>query len=131
MGPQPVYPYLMRSSINLGEGGRSLQLPPSVTRRDRVHSLGIWNVRGINRVEKVEDIFGKGKFELLALSETKLEGNGDGITTGIQEIEMDREGMPILMNDMCRGAVVDLDLLAQEPYGLHSSFQGLKYVRPH
>ena len=37
-----------------------------------------WNVRGINgttKREEVVDVFREGKFELLALLETKLKGN--------------------------------------------------------
>ena len=42
-------------------------------------SILTWNVRGkdgIVKREEVVDVFRKGKFELLALTETKLKGNG-------------------------------------------------------
>ena len=53
------------------------------------------------------DVFRKGKFELFALTETKLKGNGEislggevnGIITCVQEIERAREGMAVLIND--------------------------------
>ena len=45
------------------------------------------------------DIFREGKFELLALTETKLKGDGEiswcaanGIIDGVQEMERNREG---------------------------------------
>ena len=48
------------------------------------------------------DVFKKGKFELLALTETKLKGNGkvsrcgaNGILMDVQEIERAREGVAI------------------------------------
>ena len=53
------------------------------------------------------DVFRKGKFVLLGLIETKLKGNGkiswctvSGIIAGVQEMERDREGMAILLNDV-------------------------------
>ena len=52
------------------------------------------------------DIFRKGKFELLALKETKLKGNGElswwgitGIIAGVQEMERTRVGVAVLLND--------------------------------
>ena len=52
------------------------------------------------------DIFRKGKFELLALTEPKLKGNVEfswcgvnGINADGQEIEMVREAVAVLMND--------------------------------
>ena len=48
----------------------------------------------------------KVKFELAALTETKLKGNGEvswcgmsGIFAGVQKIDMAKEGMVILMNN--------------------------------
>ena len=50
--------------------------------------------------------FRKGKFELFALTETKLKGNGErsccgvnGIIDGVQEMERGREGVAVLLND--------------------------------
>ena len=52
------------------------------------------------------DVFRKGKFELFALTETKLKGNGEvswcgvnGSTACLQEIKRTREDMAVLMND--------------------------------
>ena len=51
------------------------------------------------------DLFKGGKFELLALTETKLKGNGEvswcrvnGILAGDQEMERAREGVAVLLN---------------------------------
>ena len=59
------------------------------------------------------DIFKKGKFELLALTETKLKGKGEvswcrvnGIISGVQEMERAREGVAVLLNDVWHSAVV-------------------------
>ena len=59
--------------------------------------MGAWNVRGINGIEKSEDVvdvFRKGKFEFLALTKTKLKGNGEVswcvvncIIASVQEME--------------------------------------------
>ena len=53
------------------------------------------------------DVFKEGKFELLDLTETKLEGNGEaswcgvnGIIASVQEIERIREGVVILLNNV-------------------------------
>ena len=60
------------------------------------------------------DVFRKGKFELLALTETKVKGNGEvswrgvnGIITGVQEMERAREGVAILLNDVWHSAVIN------------------------
>ena len=51
--------------------------------------------------EEVVDVFRKGKFELIALAETKLKGNGEvswcgvnGIIAGVPEMEKARKGVP-------------------------------------
>ena len=67
-------------------------------------------MRGINDTTKrVVDIFIKGNFELLALTETKLKGEGEvswcevnGIISGVQEME----GVAVLLNDVWHSAVV-------------------------
>ena len=66
------------------------------------------------------DIFKKGKFELLALTEVKLKGNGEvswsgvnAIFAGVQEMERAREGVAVLLNDVWHSAVVK--------YGVFSS----------
>ena len=74
-----------------------------------MNCLGTQNVRGINgtaKREDVMDIFRKGKFELLALTETKSKGNGEvswyGINDIIASVQMERarEGVAILLNDV-------------------------------
>ena len=54
-------------------GRRRTQPPLCVAGGNCVNRLGTWNVRGINGIEKSEeavDVFRKGTFELLALTET-------------------------------------------------------------
>ena len=81
---------------------------PSATRQNYVNNLDMWNVRRIAKREEVVDVFRKGKFELLTLIEAKLKGNGEvsccggnGIIAGVQEIKRVREGMGVLMNNVC------------------------------
>ena len=81
------------------------------------------------------DIFKKGKFELLALTETKLKGKGkvscsgvNVIFAGVHEMETTREGVAILLNDVWYSAMENLGVLALEFSGVNSSFQGLKFV---
>ena len=57
--------------------------------------------------EEVVDIFKKVKFELFALTETKLKGKeevslsgANVIFAGVQEMERAREGMAVLLNDV-------------------------------
>ena len=80
--------------------------------------------------EEGVDIFNKRKFELLALTETKLKGKGEVTWSGVnvifasvQEMERARESVAILLNDVWHSEVVDLEFS-----GLNSSFQGLKFV---
>ena len=81
-------------------------------------------------------VFKKGKFEFLALMETKMKGNGEvswcgvnAIIAGVQDMERAREGVAILLNDVC-GTVQweTLGVLALEFSELNSNFQGLKFV---
>ena len=59
------------------------------------------------------DVFRKGKFELLVLTETNLKGNGGvswcGVNVVIADVQMKRgwEGMAILLNDAWHSLVVD------------------------
>ena len=60
------------------------------------------------------DIFRKGKFKLLALTETKLKWNGElswcrvnSIIAGFKEMERAREGVTILLNDVWHSVVID------------------------
>ena len=60
--------------------------------RNCVNRLGTWNVKGINETVKGEEVVGvfrKGKFELLALTETKLIGR-------------DKEGVAVLLNNVAQ-----------------------------
>ena len=59
-------------------------------------------------------VFRKGKFELLALTETKLKGNGEvslcwinGIIANVQEMERAREGLGVLLTNVWHSAVMD------------------------
>ena len=59
------------------------------------------------------DVFREGKFELLALMETKLKQNGEvswygvkSIIVGVQEMERARKGVGILFNNVWHSAVL-------------------------
>ena len=72
----------MSASFSLGWGGRRHRLPPCITQRKCVNRLGTWNIKGINGIakreeEEEEDVFRRGKFELLALTQTKMKGDGE------------------------------------------------------
>ena len=63
---------------------------------------------------KIAVFFRKGKIEFLALTKTKLKGNGEvswcginGIITGVQEMERAREDGAVLLNDVWHSAVID------------------------
>ena len=53
---------------------------------------------------------------------------GNGIISGVQEMERSREGVAVLLNGVWQSAVAKSGYVAQEFYGLNSSFQGLKFV---
>ena len=80
--------------------------------------MGAWNIRGINgiaKIDKVVDILRMGKFELLALTETKIKGNGyrmNGIIEVVQQIEMARSGVAVLMNDKWHRTVTDIQCVS-------------------
>ena len=73
-------------------------------------------MRGINdttKKERVVDIFKKGKFYFLALTEMKLKGEGEvswgevnGIISGVQEVERAKERVAVLLSDVWHGAVI-------------------------
>ena len=57
--------------------------------------------------EEVVDVFRKEKFELLALTETKLKENGEvswwginGIIADVEEVERAREGVAVLFSEV-------------------------------
>ena len=67
-----------RTLFLLPTSASASRLPPCIIRRNYIQSLGTWDVRGINgtaKREEVVDVFREGKFELLALTETKLKEN--------------------------------------------------------
>ena len=94
-GLHPVSSHHTSTSVSLGWGERCRRLPPCVNRLDT------WNVSWINGIakrEEMEDVFRKGNFELLDLTETKLKGNEEvswcgmnSIIVSVQEIERDRD----------------------------------------
>ena len=69
-------------------------------------------MNGTAKREEVVVVFRKGKFELLALMETKLKGNEEvswwevnGIIADIPEMEGHMEGVAILLNNVWHSAV--------------------------
>ena len=81
------------------------------------------------------DVFKEGKFELLALTETKLKGNGEvswcgvkGINAGVQKTERARGGVAILLNNVWYSAVVDFGCVSSRISGLNSRFEGLMFM---
>ena len=72
------------------------------------------------------DVFRKGKFELLALNEIKMKGNGEAkwyvinsITMGVQEIKRAREDVAIFMNDVWHSAVIDFECVSSRTIWVH------------
>ena len=75
---------------------------PYITRQNYVNRLGAWNVKrikGTAKREEVVDVFREKKVEFLALTDTKLKGNGEvswcgvnSIIFGVQEMERARNG---------------------------------------
>ena len=75
LGARALFLLPTSASDSLGRSGRYRRLPPYITRRNYVNRLDTWNVIGINdttKREEVVDIFKEEKFELFALTETKL-----------------------------------------------------------
>ena len=79
------------------------------------------------------DIFREGKFELLALTETKLTLNGEeswcgkhGIIADVQEIERAREGMAILLNDVWHSAMIDFGYASSRILWIKFKFSRVK-----
>ena len=116
LGVRTLFLFPTSVSAGLGRRGRYCRLPPCITRRNYINRLGTWNVIGLNyttKREEVMEIFKKGKFELLALTETKMTGKGEVscsavnvIFAGVQKMERAREGMAVLLNDVWHSAVV-------------------------
>src|SRR5678816_1312064 len=88
--------------------GRDRRKRRSIFRRKCMNRMDTWNVRGINveKRRKVMDVFRKGKFDLLAVTETKMEGNGENewcgvkcVCVGVERNERGIERFAILMSD--------------------------------
>ena len=81
------------------------------------------------------DVFREGRFELLALTEMKLKGNGgvswclvNGIIACVQEIKRAREGVVILLNDVWHSAVIDLWYVISRILWNNFKFSRIKFV---
>ena len=68
------------------------------------------------------DVFRKGKFELLALMETKLKGNGEvswfgviGIIAGVQKVKRARESVAVMLNNLWHNVVIDFGCVHLNP----------------
>ncbi|MCQ7056741.1 hypothetical protein, partial [Clostridioides difficile] len=79
------------------------------------------------------DVFRKGKFDLLALTETKLKGNGEvswcgvnGIIAGVEEMERAREGVAILLSDVWHSAVIDYGCVSSRILWIKFRFSRVK-----
>ena len=79
------------------------------------------------------DIFREGKFEFLALTETKLKWNGEvswfgvnSIIAGVQEMERAREGVAILMSDLWHSAVIDFGYVSSRILWVKFKFSMVK-----
>ena len=94
------------SSASLGRSGRYRRLLPCIIHRNYINRLGAWNVRGINDItkrEEVVDIFKKGKFELVAFTETKSKGKGVNVSLPVFRRW---KGVALLLNDVWHSAMV-------------------------
>ena len=85
--------------------------------------------------EEVVDIFKKGKFELVALTETKLKGKGEiswsgvkVIFAGVQGLEIDREGVAVLLNDVLHSAIVKYGYVSSRILWLKFMFSRFTFV---
>ena len=81
------------------------------------------------------DVFREGKFELLALTEKKLKGNGEvswcgvnGIIADVQELERVKEGVGILLNDVWHSAVIDFGCISARILWVKFKFSRVKLV---
>ena len=81
------------------------------------------------------DVFRNGKYELLALKETKLKGNGEvsccgvnGIIASIQEMERAREGVAILLNEVWHSVVIDFGCVGSRVWWISLNSQWLNFM---
>ena len=79
------------------------------------------------------DVFRNGKFELIALSETKLKGNEElpwcgvnGITAGVQEMERAMKCMALLLNDVWHSAEIDFGCVSSRVLCIKFKFSRVK-----
>ena len=79
------------------------------------------------------DVFKEGKFELLALTETKFKGNGEvswfgvnGIIAGVQEMERAREGVAILLNNVWQSKMLDFGCVSSRILWIKLKFSKVK-----
>ena len=79
------------------------------------------------------DIFKEGKFELVALTETKLKWKGEVswsgvnvIFAGVQEMERAREGVAVLLNDVWHSAVVKFGCVSSRILWIKFKFSRVK-----
>ena len=79
------------------------------------------------------DVFREGKFESLALTETKLKGKGElswcgvnDIIAGVEEMERTREGVAILLKGVWCSAVVDFGSVSSRILWIELKFSGVK-----
>ena len=82
---------------------------------------------------EVVDVFRERKFELLALMESKMKGNGEiswsglnGIIASVQEMERAREWVAILLNDVWHGAVEDFGCVSSRNLWIKFRFSRVK-----
>ena len=80
------------------------------------------------------DIFEKGKFDLLALTETKLKGEGEvswvevnGIISGVEEVKRAREGVAVLLNNVWHSAVVKNGCVSPRILWIKFKFSKVKF----
>ena len=81
-------------------------------------------INGKAKREEVVAVFKKGKFEFLALTETKLKGKRDvsgcevnAIIVGVQKTKGSGEGVPVSMNDVWYSAVIDFGYVSSRTMG--------------
>ena len=79
------------------------------------------------------DVFRKGKFDLLAVTETKMKGKGEikwcdvkCVRAGVEENERGREGVAILMSDLWYEAMVDFDCVSPRILMVKFKFEKVK-----
>ena len=95
-----------------------------------------WSVREINGTTKkgeVVNVFREGKFELLALMETKLKGNEElslrginGIIVGVQEMEKTTEGVGIWLKNVWHNTVTDFGCVSYRVLWIKFRFSRVK-----